>query len=98
MDISKATPEKLTKIFRHIKGNSFNLEKAKYLIELAKSSIYTGRANESRALMIKTNIKILELYIQERDEVEEQIQILIDNQLDDDSSNIENLKSIPGVC
>ncbi len=48
--------------------------------------------------MIKTNIKILELYIQERDEVEEQIQILIDNQLDDDSSNIENLKSIPGVC
>ncbi|MGJ0321524.1 transposase, partial [Aliarcobacter cryaerophilus] len=66
-------------------------------IELAKSSIYTGRANESRALMIKTNIKILELYIQERDEVEEQIQILIDNQLDDDSSNIENLKSIPGV-
>ncbi|MCT7563473.1 transposase, partial [Aliarcobacter butzleri] len=85
------------KIFRHIKGNSFNLEKAKYLIELAKSSIYTGRANESRALMIKTNIKILELYIQERDEVEEQIQILIDNQLDDDSSNIENLKSIPGV-
>src|SRR5574344_133716 len=98
MDISKATPEKLTKIFRHIKGNSFNLEKAKYLIELAKSSIYTGRANESRALMIKTNIKILELYIQERDEVEEQIQILIDNQLDDDSSNIENLKSIPGVA
>ena len=51
--------------------------------------------------MIKTNIKILELYIQDvipvrqRDEVEEQIQILIDNQLDDDSSNIENLKSIP---
>ena len=65
MDISKATPEKLTKIFRHIKGNSFNLEKAKYLIELAKSSIYTGRANESRTLMIKTNIKILELYIQD---------------------------------
>ena len=97
MDISKATPEKLTKIFRHIKGNSFNLEKAKYLIELAKSSIYTGRALESRALMIKTNIKILELLNQEKDEVEKQILDLIDNQLDDDSSNIENLKSIPGV-
>ena len=98
IDISKATPEKLTKIFRHIKGNSFNLEKAKYLIELAKSSIYTGRANESRALMIKTNIKILELYIQEKDEVEKQIQDLIDNQLDDDSTNIDNVKSIPGVA
>lgn len=98
IDISKATPEKLTKIFRHIKGNSFNLEKAKYLIELAKSSIYTGRALESRALMIKTNIKILELLNQEKDEVEKQILDLIDNQLDDDSSNIENLKSIPGVA
>ena len=97
MDISKATPEKLTRLFRHIKGNNFSEDKAEYLISLAKTSIYTGRANESRALMIKTNIKILELYIQERDEVEEQIQILIDNQLDDDSSNIENLKSIPGV-
>ena len=98
MDISKATPEKLTKIFRHIKGNSFNLEKAKYLIELAKSSIYTGRALESRALMIKTNIKILELLNQEKDEVEKQILDLIDNQLDDDSTNIDNVKSIPGVA
>ncbi len=48
--------------------------------------------------MIKTNIKILELYIQEKDEVEKQIQDLIDNQLDDDSTNIDNVKSIPGVA
>ena len=65
MDISKATPEKLTKLFRHIKGNNFSEDKAEYLISLAKTSIYTGRAYESRALMIKTNIKILELYIQD---------------------------------
>lgn len=96
-DISKATPEKLTKLFRNIKGNNFSDEKAKYLIELAKSSIYTGRALESRALMIKSNIKILELYFQEKDEVEKQIQTLISNQLDDDSTNIDNVKSIPGV-
>ena len=31
MDIYKATPKKLTKIFRHIKGNNFNEEKAKFL-------------------------------------------------------------------
>ena len=98
LDISRATPEKLTKLFRHIKGNNFSDEKAKYLIDLAKSSIYTGRANESRALMIKTNIKILELYIQEKDEIEKQIQDLINNQLDNDSTNIDNLKSIPGVA
>ncbi|PPK57980.1 transposase [Malaciobacter marinus] len=98
MDIQKATPAKLTKIFRHIKGNNFSLEKAKYLIELAYSSIYSGRAYESRALMIRTNIKILELYIQEKEDIEKQIQDLIDNQLDEDSSNIENTKSIPGVA
>lgn len=98
MDIQKATPAKLTKIFRHIKGNNFSLEKAKYLIQLAYSSIYSGRAYESRALMIRINIKILELYLQEKDEIEKQIQDLIDNQLDEDSSNIENTKSIPGVA
>lgn len=97
MDIQKATPKKLTKIFRHIKGNNFNEEKANYLIKLANSSIYTGRAYESRALMIKTNIKILELLSQEKEDIEKQIQELINNQLNDNSSNIENIKSIPGV-
>lgn len=97
MDISKATPEKLTKLFRHIKGNNFSEDKAEYLISLAKTSIYTGRAIESRALMIKTNIKILELLIQEKEDIEKQIIDFIDNQLDDDSTNIDNVKSIPGV-
>ena len=41
MDISKATPEKLTRLFRHIKGNNFGEDKARYLISLAKTSIYT---------------------------------------------------------
>jgi len=97
MDIQKATPKKLTKIFRHIKGNNFNEEKANYLIKLANSSIYTGRAYESRALMIKTNIKILELLSQEKEDIEKQIQELINNHLNDNSSNIENIKSILGV-
>lgn len=93
VDISKTSPEKLTKLFRHIKGNNFSDEKAKYLIELAKSSIYTGRALESRALMIK----ILELLNQEKDEIEAQIIELINNQIKGDISNIDNVKSIPGV-
>lgn len=97
IDISKATPKKLTKIFRHIKGNNFNEEKAKVLIQLAKSSIYTGRACDARSLMIQTNIKILELCIQEKDTIELQINDLINTQFDDVSSNIENIKSIPGV-
>jgi len=97
MDISKSTPKKLTKIFRHIKGNNFNDEKAKLLIELSKSSIYAGRAQESRALMIRTNIKILELICQEKDEVELQINSLLYSKIDTIDSSIENIKTIPGV-
>ena len=98
VDIQKATPKKLTKLFRHIKGNNFNEEKAKYLIELAKSSIYAGRANESRALMIRTNIKILELLSQEKDEIESQIKVLIETTMDKALEEpIDNLRTIPGV-
>ena len=99
VDIQKATPKKLTRLFRHIQGNNFNDEKAKYLIELAKSSIYAGRANESRALMIRTNIKILELLSQEKLEIEAQINALIESGISKElDAPIENLKSIPGVA
>ncbi len=99
VDIQKATPKKLTRLFRHIQGNNFNEEKAKYLIELAKSSIYAGRANESRALMIRTNIKILELLSQEKLEIEAKINTLIESGISKElDAPIENLKSIPGVA
>jgi transposase len=97
VDISKSTPKKLAKIFRHIKGNNFNDEKAKFLIELSKSSIYAGRAQESRALMIRTNIKILELLCQEKDEIELQINNLLYSKIESVDSAIENIKTIPGV-
>lgn len=99
MDLSKATPKKLTRLFRHIQGNNFNDEKAKYLIELAKSSIYGGRANDTRALMIQTNIKILELLSQEKLEIEAKINALIKSGISKElDAPIENLKSIPGVA
>ena len=96
-DIATATPKKLTRLFRHIKGNNFSEEKAKLLIELAKSSVYTGRASSARALMITTNIKILELYCQEKKEIEAQIKELIYSEIDSIDNTIENLQSIPGV-
>ena len=97
--LQKATPKKLTKLFRHIKGNNFSEDKAKFLIELASSSVYTGRAQKSRALMIQTNIRILELYIQEKSKVESQINDLINNQIDNSpDSPIENLQTIDGVA
>jgi len=96
--MSKATPKKLTKLFRHIKGNNFSEDKAKFLIDLALTSVYAGRACEARALMITTNIKILELLSQEKDEIESQIKVLIETTMDKDLEEpIDNLRTIPGV-
>jgi len=98
VDISKATPKKLTKLFRHIKGNNFNEDKANQLIDLAKNSIYAGRALEARALMIQTNVKLLELLSQKKAEIELQIDLLVYGKIDDVDSSIDNLKTIPGVA
>ena len=98
VDMQKATPKKLTKIFRHIKGNNFNEDKATFLIDLAKTSIYTGRANDARALMIQTNIKLLELLSQEKVAIETQINDLMQTTIDNSNETpVENLKTIPGV-
>lgn len=98
-DLQETTPKKLCKVFRNIKGNNFNEEKAKVLINNAKDSIYLGRAQSARSLMITTNINILELIIQEKALLEHEIKILIDENQDDNfSKGVDNLKTIPGVA
>ena len=47
--------------------------------------------------MITTNIRILELYCQEKKEIEAQIKELIYSEIDSIDSTVENIKSIPGV-
>ena len=96
-DMQKATPKKLTRLFRHIKGNNFSEDKAKFLIDLANTSVYAGRAYEARSLMITTNIRILELLCQEKKQIEAQIKQLISTEIDTIDNAIENLQSIPGV-
>ena len=96
-DMQKATPKKLTRLFRHIKGNNFSEDKAKFLIDLANTSVYAGRAYEARAIMITTNIRILELLCQEKKQIEAQIKQLIATEIDSIDNTVENLQSIPGV-
>jgi len=95
--LAKATPKKLTRLFRHIKGNNFSEDKAKILIELAKSSVYAGRACDARASLLSSYIRILELYCQEKKIIEEQIQLVITQEIDSIDNRVENLQSIPGV-
>lgn len=95
--LCKATPKKLTRLFRHIKGNNFSEDKAKYLIDLAQTSVYAGRAHKVRASTITSYIRILELYCQEIKDIELQIKQLIVEEIDTLDNSVENLQSIPGV-
>ncbi len=96
-DVAKATPKKLTRLFRHIKGNNFSEDKAKYLIDLAQTSVYAGRACKARASMITSYIRVLELYCQEKKQIEAQIKQLIEEEIDTVHNTVSNLQSIPGV-
>lgn len=95
--LAQATPKKLTRLFRHIKGNNFSEEKAKSLIELAKNSVYAGRACKARASMLSSYIRLLALYCQEKKEIEAQIKQLIEDEIDTIDNTVEHLQTIPGV-
>ena len=95
--------DRILKIFRHIQGNSFNSEKALKILELAKNSIYSGKAKDARAIAIKSSIRLLKIYQEELSILEEEILALLEkNGIKEEkdvptNSLIENLKTIPGV-
>ena len=95
--------DRILKIFRHIQGNSFNSEKAIKVLELAKNSIYSGKAKDARAIAIKSSIRLLKIYQDELSILEEEILALLDKKgIKEEkdvptNSLIENLKTIPGV-
>lgn len=95
--LAEATPKKLTRLFRHIKGNNFSEDKARLLIELASSSVYAGRAYKARASLLSSYVRVLELYCQEVKVIEIQIKELIATEIDTIDNTVENLHSIPGV-
>lgn len=95
--------DRILKIFRHIQGNSFNSQKALQVLELAKNSIYSGKAKDARAIAIKSSIRLLKIYQEELSILEEEILALLEkNGIKEEkdvptNSLIENLKTIPGV-
>ncbi len=102
--------DRIIKVFRHIQGNSLNNEKALRLLELSKVSVYSGKAKDARAIAIRSSIRLLKLYLEEIDTLEQEILALLEKYDTSDTSNednevkqeintlIANLKSIPGVA
>ena len=102
--------DRIIKVFRHIQGNNFTHEKALRLLELSKVSVYSGKAKDARAIAIRSSIRLLKLYLEEIDTLEQEIFILLEKYDTSDTSSedketkqeintlINNLKSIPGVA
>ena len=99
----RSSVDRIMKIFRHIKGNNFTNEKALKVLELAKNSVYSGKAKDARAIAIKSSIRLLKIYQEELSILEEEILALLEkNGIKEEkdvptNSLIENLKTIPGV-
>ena len=99
-----ASPQRILKLFRNIKGNNFNLEKANKLLELAKSSIYSGNAYDERAYVIQSHIRAIRFLESEIALVENkmlelfnQFPTLTKEEEKEITDIIDNLRTIPGV-
>lgn len=104
-----ASGDRILKIFRNIKGNNFNLEKANTLLDLALTSVYQGNAKEERAYVILSNIRRIKFLNEEIKQCELQMKQLLDDtnkdidktiSKDDEvyvSQLVDNLRTIDGV-
>jgi len=103
--------DRIVKVFRHIKGNNFNNEKAIQILNASKNSVYSGKAKDARAIAIRSSIRLLQMYLTEIDILEQEIFLLLEKQnistqefeenmkADKKTTTlIDNLKSIPGVA
>ena len=102
--------DRIMKLFRHIQGNNFTQDKALQLLELSKESIYSGKAKDARAIAIRSTIRLLKMYLNELELIENEISLLLNNPATTTTVNeageeikkadtlIANLKSIPGVA
>jgi len=104
MHYKYASAQRILKIFRNIKGNNFNLEKAKKLLELAKSSIYQGNAYDERAYIIQSHIRFIKILDEEIKAIDNQMLKLFNQPISfskDEEQEvmdiIDNLRTIPGV-
>lgn len=108
---NNSSVHRIVKVFRHIKGNNFNNDKALQILEASKQSVYSGKAKDARAIAIRSSIRLLQMYLQEIDILEQEIFLLLEKQnisneafeenmkVDDKTKTlIDNLKSIPGVA
>lgn len=97
--LSKAKPKHIEKIVRSIKGNNFNVKEIENLISIAKTSVYSGRCQESRALTLNILLTQVENFDKSIQQLEEQVNQILSPTSNDDINSFpgSNLLTIPGV-
>ena len=103
-----ASGKRILKLFRKIKGNNFNLQKANDLLDLAKLTIYQGNASDERAYVIHSNLRRIRFLKDEIEACESQMFTLLNDvnktiktSQDDEvyiADLVDNLRSIDGVA
>ena len=103
-----ASADRILKVFRNIKGNNFNLQKASDLLDLARLTIYQGNAQEERAYVILSNLRRIRFLKEEIEACEAQMFALlndanktIETSQEDEvyiADVVDNLRSIDGVA
>ena len=97
--LSIAKPKHIEKIVRSIKGNNFNIKEIENLISAAKTSVYSGRCHESRALTLNILLTQINNFNNSIQQIEGQIHQILSPESGDDINNFPggNLLTIPGV-
>jgi len=97
--LSKTLPKHIEKIVRSIKGNNFNIKEIENLISIAKTSVYSGRCQESRALTLNILLTQVENFDKSIRQLEEQTNQILSPESSDDINSFPggNLLTIPGV-
>lgn len=95
--LSQAKTKQIEKIARSIVGNNFSIKKIQELIEIAKNSIYSGRASQARATTLRMLLGHIQNLSKSIEELEKEIKQILSPSDKEGSFPGENLLSIKGV-
>lgn len=94
----KTTASEIEKIVRSIKGNNFNVKEIEHMIQTASKSVYSGLAQNTRAVEVKSMLRLIADINESMQALQSEIDRLLSPK--DDSTTTfpgQNLLTIPGV-
>jgi len=97
--MTEAKVKQIEKIVRSIKGNNFNIDEIKNILQMARTSIYSGKAYQARGLTIRMLLENIQTLSNHIAELEKQIEDILSPSSSDDMYSFPggNLLTIPGV-